>query len=106
MLGDDSFIDVRNEFYYEMDAAFLVFDVSERDGFDGLGRWLSEAQRWSMKREAPIALCANKSDLAPIVSKKEAMEFAKKHKLDFFETSACDGTGVDRMFEEIFVSAI
>lgn len=89
-----------------MSAAFLVFDVSERDSFDSLEGWLSEARRCGMKKDVPIALCANKLDLPSRVTEKEAKEFATKHNLIFFETSACDGTGVDTMFQQVFRSAL
>jgi 50S ribosomal subunit-associated GTPase HflX len=46
-------------------------------------------------------LLANKIDLSPEshrISREEGLEFAAKHRIDFFEVSAKEGHGIDDAF--------
>jgi signal recognition particle receptor subunit beta len=47
-------------------------------------------------------LCANKSDKKSVVSEEEIREWASKHNLKYFETSALTGSNVSNMFITLF----
>lgn len=55
---------VRNEFYKDAQGVILVYDVSHRSSFDGLGEWLVEMRshlpRPSDINDVIFAVCANK----------------------------------------------
>jgi GTPase SAR1 family protein len=54
------FFEVRNEFYKDTQGAILVFDVTNRESFEGLDNWLAEAIKFGANtKEVPIVLCAN-----------------------------------------------
>eukprot|EP01089_Gocevia_fonbrunei_P011971 TRINITY_DN2694_c0_g2_i1.p2 TRINITY_DN2694_c0_g2~~TRINITY_DN2694_c0_g2_i1.p2 ORF type:complete len:122 (-),score=31.95 TRINITY_DN2694_c0_g2_i1:106-471(-) len=58
----------------------------------------------SKERERfPFILVGNKIDLSEerVVPKKKAMEWAEQEGVAFFETTAKEGTGVDKAFEMI-----
>ena len=40
--GSPLFADVRNEFYYDAHGILIVFDVTKRETFEGLGGWMHE----------------------------------------------------------------
>ena len=44
--GHPEFVDLRNEFYKEAHAVFLVFDITFRKSFDNLDMWVKEAQKY------------------------------------------------------------
>lgn len=66
-----------------------MYDITRRDTFANLSRWLDEA-RGNSNPEMVIALVGNKADLEAkrVVSRQEGADFAAKHRLLFVETSA------------------
>lgn len=102
LAGGDEYLEIRNEFYRDTQGAILVFDVTNRESFDSLDHWLKEAADAGAK-SPPLAVCANKTDLGRrSVSEAEGKKWASAHKALYFETSAKDGEGVQRMFESLF----
>ena len=67
----------------------LVYDVTRRESFDHLPRWLNEARANAIP-QLVIMLIGNKCDLESkrAVSYQEGAEFAKKNNLIFVEASA------------------
>ena len=55
------------QYYHNTDGIVLVFDLSEKDSFDGLGNWISEMKRHSTRRSRTdkinMILVGNKLDL-------------------------------------------
>jgi DnaJ family protein C protein 27 len=102
MSGDDSYFEVRNEFYGDTDGFLLVFDLSSRDSFTQLGRWIDEAKRYGADLSVAV-LCGNKQDSAKLtVSSDEAQAFAKKLNIPYFDTSAKSGKNVAEAFTQLF----
>ena len=85
-------------------GALLVFDISKRQTFDNLDRWLNEVRAFT-KPEVCIILVGNKSDLAykREVPQDEAVKYASQQKIPYFETSALAATNVEKVFEELLV---
>merc|ERR1712118_413622 len=77
-------------------GALLVYDITKRQSFDDVERWLSELRDHAEENIA-VLLVGNKSDLKHLraVSTSEAAEFAEKQGLAAIETSALDATNVD-----------
>jgi Ras-related protein Rab-2A len=76
-----------------------VYDITRRESFSHLGRWLQEAQMYASK-DIVITLVGNKSDLdhKRVVQSSEGQEFAKEHDLLFVEASAKTAEGVEEAF--------
>ncbi|MBA0821849.1 hypothetical protein Goarm_018684 [Gossypium armourianum] len=85
----------------------LVYDISKRQSFDSLARWVEEL-RANADNSIVIMLVGNKADLVDqrAVPTEDAVEFAKEQGLFFAETSALSGDNVDQAFfkllEEIY----
>lgn len=85
----------------------LVYDISKRESFDHVARWVEEL-RVHADKTIVIALIGNKADLEEkrAVPSEDAMEFAENQGLYFFETSALTGDNVEAAFfkllEEIY----
>jgi len=77
----------------------LVYDITRRDTFTHLTRWLDEA-RQNANPNMIIMLVGNKGDLEHKrqVSKEEGEKFAKEHGLIFLETSAKTAANVEDAF--------
>ena len=80
-------------------AALLVYDITNKESFNSLSRWISEARNHGNK-DITLALVGNKSDLEEYraVSVEEAQAFADQHNLIYVETSAKTGNNVDAAF--------
>ena len=57
--GNNDYIDVRNELYGEVDAVFLVYDVTSTASFENLEVWIKELKRYDQSNPE-IAVVANK----------------------------------------------
>jgi len=77
----------------------LVYDITRRDTFTHLTRWLEEV-RQNGNPDMTIMLIGNKGDLDARrqVSTEEGERFAKEHDLIFLETSAKTAYNVEEAF--------
>jgi Ras-related protein Rab-2A len=75
-----------------------VYDITRRDTFNHLTRWLEEAKQNSNPNMV-IMLIGNKSDLdhRRAVSYKEGEQFAEQNGLIFLETSAKSAANVEQV---------
>lgn len=80
-------------------AALLVYDITNKDSFNSLSRWMSEARTHGNK-DITLILVGNKSDLEDqrVVTVEEAQSFADQNGLLFIETSAKTGNNVDAAY--------
>jgi DnaJ homolog subfamily C member 27 len=96
---------IRNEFYKDTQGLVVVYDVTNRDSFDSVMKFLGEAKQFGGKK-VPGVLCANKIDQRRVVTESEGREFAKINGLQYFETSASSGANVKEMFDAVFCEAL
>ena len=97
--GQESFRSITRSYYRGSICALLVYDITRRQTFENLIRWL-EDMRDNAYSKMIILLVGNKCDLVSEreVSTAEGQEFANKHNLIFFETSAKMKTNVEKAF--------
>eukprot|EP00916_Digyalum_oweni_P021351 GHVL01035467.1.p1 GENE.GHVL01035467.1~~GHVL01035467.1.p1 ORF type:complete len:217 (-),score=26.03 GHVL01035467.1:183-833(-) len=96
--GQESFRSITRSYYRGAAGALLVYDVTRRETYEHLSRWLEEA-RLNANADMTIMLIANKCDLERReVTTVEGEEFAKKHGLFFMETSAKTAQNVEEAF--------
>eukprot|EP01035_Chromulina_nebulosa_P021365 gene21365-27678_t len=98
--GQESFRSIARSYYRDASGALLVFDVTRRETFKHLSRWLQEARQFANPNIA-VTLVGNKSDIAPPkrqVQRNEAEAFAAENGITYVETSAKTADGVDEAF--------
>jgi len=97
--GQESFRSITRSYYRGAAGALLVYDITRRETFNHLTRWLEEA-RQNANQSMVIMLIGNKSDLdhRRQVSKEEGEKFAAEHGLIFLETSAKTAANVEEAF--------
>jgi small GTP-binding protein len=92
-------------FYRAAHCIILSYDVSNRESFLGLRRWIQDIQNYA--RRPLVILVGNKSDLARQVSAEEAQAFADERRFAFFECNAkCSKADVMPIFQEIALDGI
>lgn len=97
--GQESFRSITRSYYRGAAGALLVYDITRRDTFQHLGRWLEEARQHSQSSMV-IMLIGNKNDLEHkrAVTKEEGQAFADANGLIFMETSAKTAHNVEDAF--------
>lgn len=90
---------VTSAYYRGAVGAMLVYDITKRQSFDHIPRWLEELRSHADKNIV-IILIGNKSDLEDqrAIPTEDAKEFAQKEGLFFLETSALESTNVENAF--------
>ncbi len=95
--GQDAFATVRTQFYKGAFGVLVVFDLTNRESFEHVPKWLEEIK--ASAKAIPIILVGNKSDLPDRqVSREEAEAFADKINVSYMESSAKTGAGVGDCF--------
>ncbi|KAM0863255.1 hypothetical protein ACQ4PT_039690 [Festuca glaucescens] len=99
---DHKYRAVTSAYYRGALGALLVYDITKRQSFDHIPRWLEEL-RGHADKNIVIMLVGNKSDLEDerAVSTEDAKEFAEKENLFFLETSAMQATNVENSFQTV-----
>jgi len=97
--GQERYRAVTSAYYRGAVGAMLVYDMTKRQSFDHMARWLEELRSHADKNIV-IMLIGNKSDLGTLraVPTEDAKEFAERESLFFMETSALEATNVENAF--------
>ncbi|MCO5566489.1 hypothetical protein L7F22_020166 [Adiantum nelumboides] len=97
--GQERYRAVTSAYYRGAVGAMLVYDITKRQTFDHIARWLEEL-RSHADNNIVIMLVGNKTDLSTLraVTTEDAKEFAEKEGLFFLETSALEATNVESSF--------
>ncbi len=100
----------RKTYYVGAQAAFIVFDVCERDSFANVKVWYKELEDFLGKKNIPIVIVGNKIDLADqrSVTYQEGIELVEEltkenieSHFSYIETSALTGENVEDAFSLI-----
>lgn len=102
--GQESFRSITRSYYRDAAGALLVYDITRRESFNHLTRWLEEA-RQNGNPNMTIMLIGNKCDLEHrrAVSTKEGELFAQENGLIFLETSAKTAANVEAVYYITFL---
>lgn len=97
--GQESFRSITRSYYRGAAGALLVYDITRRETFNHLTRWLEEA-RQNSNSNMVIMLIGNKADLEQrrAVSFEEGQTFADENGLIFLEASAKTAKNVEEAF--------
>ena len=89
-------------YYRGAAAAIVVYDITNKESFNGAKSWVKELQRRG-DPNVVIALAGNKADLQDKrkVEIEEATMYAEENNILHMETSAKSATNVRHLFQEI-----
>ncbi|MFX1420325.1 MAG: GTP-binding protein [Promethearchaeota archaeon] len=99
----------RKSYYLGTQAAFLVFDLTNRETFENIKGWYKELKLFTPGEDIPIVIVGNKSDLTEErkIFYQEGAKLAnnlsevEKIKISYIETSALNGNNVEDAFNLI-----
>ncbi|KAL1350325.1 hypothetical protein HN51_014429 [Arachis hypogaea] len=97
--GQERYRAVTSAYYRGALGAMVVYDITKRQTFDHVARWIEEL-RAHADTSIVIMLIGNKGDLVEkrAVRTEYAVEFAEEQGLFFSETSALSGENVESAF--------
>ena len=97
--GQERFRSVTRSYYRGAAGALIFYDITNRDTFEHLANWLSDA-RTLARPDISIVATGNKSDLKEErqVTFLEASRFCQENDAMFMETSAMTGECVEEAF--------
>lgn len=97
--GQENFRSITRSYYRGAVAALLLYDITNRDSFANIERWLAEAKN-NANHDITIILVGNKADLEStrVITFEEGQAFANQHGILFIEASAKEAFNVDEAF--------
>lgn len=100
--GQERYRAITSAYYRGAVGALLVYDITKRQTFDNVQRWLREL-RDHADSNIVIMMAGNKSDLNHLraVPGDDGQALAEKEGLSFLETSALDATNIEKAFQTI-----
>ena len=106
--GQEKFNSLIVTYYKKADAVLLVYDISKKSSFDKIRSYYVEKIRDNCKKDIPILLLGNKTDLdgenKREVLPEEGIDLALKEKYEFLESSCIRNENVAGAFEALIKS--
>ncbi|MHA2103012.1 MAG: Rab family GTPase [Candidatus Hodarchaeales archaeon] len=98
--GQEFYSSIRPSYYMGSQGCVIVFDLSNRNSFESLQKWIDEIM--SHLPKTVISIIGNKVDLPERrIEYDEAKKFADVNNFAYFETSAKEGTGINAVFDHM-----
>ena len=100
--GQERYRAIASRFFKGVDGVLLVYDITKRDTFEKIDKWMKQAKD-NANKDLPFVLIGNKSDLESErdVDTEEAKQYAEENKFEFLEVSALNNDNIDEAFNII-----
>ncbi|KAH0791442.1 small GTP-binding protein [Histomonas meleagridis] len=100
--GQDKYRSLCPVYFRNVNAAILVYDVTDQASFDALQYWMNFFHE-TAGAEVPVFIVGNKIDLEDdiVVDVPMGQKFAQEHGCLFFSTSAETGLNVEFLFQKV-----
>ena len=107
--GAERFHSVATSYFRHSRRFLMVYDVTARESFDAVRRWLAEVED-KADPDSVVVLVANKiDDENRVVTRAEGESFSEDHGAiirGYYEVSAKTGEGVDAVFDTLLQLAL
>ncbi|KAF5286886.1 hypothetical protein FQA39_LY00419 [Lamprigera yunnana] len=107
--GQERFRSLTTAFYRDAMGFLLLFDLTNEKSFLEIRNWIEQLRMHAYCESPDIILCGNKADLEDrrVIKEWRATEFAEKHGLQYYETSAATGQNIalviDALLERVML---
>lgn len=104
--GQERFRTITTSYYRGAHTIVLVFDLTSQQSFENLDKWIAQIEYHTTNENYFLALVGTKSDMvdspgAVVVKKSVIDEYCAARGLKYYETSAKNGSGIDKLFNEL-----
>ena len=102
--GQERYRSITNAYYKGAKGSLLVYDITNKKSFENLERWISDLKT-NGDDKISIILLGNKSDLEDkrVISTEEGKNKAEFYNFAFMETSALNGSNIEKAFNELIM---
>ncbi|OQR94890.1 Rab8 family GTPase [Achlya hypogyna] len=105
--GQERFHRITSTYYKGANGIILVYDVSDKRGFDNVGYWMKNIQQYSTPNMPAMLLVGNKIDLPTrVVNSEDGQAAASQYNCRFIETSAKTSENTSDALETIARDAL
>ncbi len=94
--GNPKFSGLGDGYYYGLDAAIIMFDVTDKRSYRNVEKWYDAIR--NISADVPIVICGNKVDEHIHQVKARHINFHRKKKLQYYNISARTGYRLDKPF--------
>ena len=100
--GQERYKAITSAYYKGAKGAFVVYDITRKQSFDSVDRWINDL-RAAADKNLSIIIIGNKCDLEDQrqVNKEQGEDKAKNYEVAFMETSALSGENLDKAFDKM-----
>ena len=97
--GQEQYHSVGKNYYRNAVGVLLVYSIDKHNSFEMLEKWYEDVRQYA-NPHAQMLLVGNKIDLdeQKTVTDEEASRFAEDHNIEYVETSAKTGFGINELF--------
>ena len=98
--GQERYKNIASQLYKGADGIMLVYDITDDYSFSKITDWMEQINNNLSKNDIGIVLIGNKSDIEDrIIDTEKGEEKAKEYGIQYYETSALNGNGINEAFE-------
>ena len=98
--GQERFRNITNQYYKGADGILLVYDVTDEESYNKIRDWMEQITSNTDNEDIGLVLLGNKCDMeSRVVTEEMGKEMAKELNVDYYETSALNGLGINEAFE-------
>ena len=100
--GQEKFRNITYQFYRMADGIILCFDLANEKTFKSLGNWIHSIYKVK-GQDTKVVIVGNKIDPTSerVITQDQALSFSQQYGMNFHETSALTGAGVDEMLKDV-----
>ncbi len=97
--GQERFKNITQQYYKNADGILLIFDLSNKETFDMINKWMYHIKSNIISENILIVLVGNKCDVERReVTTEDVKMLAYDYNIKYFETSALHNIGIDEVF--------
>ena len=98
--GQERYRSITSAYYKGAHGALIVYDITRKDSFDSVEKWLSDLKNNGEEKMVIMAI-GNKCDMVNerVISTEEGEAKAQRNNIAFLETSALNATNVAKAFD-------
>ena len=103
--GQERYRSITSAYYKGAKGAILVYDITRKTSFENIDKWIPDLKS-NGDNDIIMILVGNKSDLENQreVTEDEGKQKAQNYKIAFMETSAYNGSNIEKAFQDLIDS--
>ena len=102
--GEERYRSITNAYYKGAKGSLLIYDITNKKSFENVEKWISDLKA-NADEDISMILLGNKTDLEDkrVVTTEEGKNKAELYKFAFMETSALNGSNIEKAFNELIM---